>query len=252
MTHFNDLTPAEAERLALLMEECAEVQQVIGKILRHGYESCHPNGGLDNRDLLQKELGDVHFAINLMCEAQDVFHAVIENHENEKAVRIVKYLHHQDEGPATQTLSDEGRKLIRRFERLRLSPYHDAVGYPTIGYGHLLSREKWADLSQWPDITEEQADYLLRQDVHRFERAVSRLVSVPLSQGQFDALVSFTFNLGAGALQDSTLRRVLNEGHYYQIPHELRRWIYAGGVKLYGLKLRREAEAIAGRPWQSP
>ena len=153
---------------------------------------------------------------------------------------------------AMQTLSDEGRELIRRFEGLNLSPYHDAVGYPTIGYGHLLSREKWVDLSQWPKITEEQADDLLKQDVHRFERAVSRLVRVPLSQGQFDALVSFSFNLGVEALQASTLRRVLNEGHYYQIPYELRRWVYAGGVKLYGLARRRNAEVIIGQPWAAP
>ena len=106
-------------------------------------------------------------------------------------------------------LSDEGRELIRRFEGLRLSPYHDDVGYLTIGYGHLLSREKWADLSQRRTLlTEEEADDLLRQDVARFERAVARLIRVPLTQGQFDALVSFSFNLGAGALQASTLRRV--------------------------------------------
>ena len=146
-------------------------------------------------------------------------------------------------------MSDEGRGLIRRFESLRLWSYHDDVGYPTIGYGHLLSKEKWADLSQWLAITEEEADDLLGRDVHRFERAVSRLVHVPLSQGQFDALVSFTFNLGAGALQASTLRRVLNQGHYEKVPHELRRWVFAGGRKLRGLVRRREAEVTAGQPW---
>lgn len=152
-----------------------------------------------------------------------------------------------------QTLSGEGRVLIRHFEGLRLSPYHDDAGYPTIGYGHLLSKEKLADLSLWPsllDVTD--ADDLLKTDVKLFEHAVARLISVPLSQGQFDALVSFSFNLGIGALKMSTLRHVLNQGHYYQVPHELRRWVFAGGQKLRGLVRRREAEVTIGQPWQSP
>jgi lysozyme len=152
----------------------------------------------------------------------------------------------------TQTLSDKGRRLIQHFEGLRLSPYYDGVGYPTIGCGHLLSREKWADLSQWPVISKEQADDLLKEDVSRFEAAVARLIEVPLSQGQFDALVSFSFNLGSGALQTSTLRRVLNRGHYHEVPDQFRRWVFAGGQRLYGLARRREAEVTIGRPWQSP
>ncbi len=152
-----------------------------------------------------------------------------------------------------QTLSDEGRELIRRFEGLSLSPYHDAVGYPTVGYGHLLLKEKWADLSLWPNLSGlTDADDLLRSDAELFEKAVSRFIRVPLSQGQFDALVSFSFNLGTGALRASTLRRALNEGHYYLVPRELRRWVFAGGKKLLGLKRRREAEITLGSPWRAP
>lgn len=147
--------------------------------------------------------------------------------------------------------SPEGIALIKRFESLRLAPYHDAVGYPTTGYGHLLSKEKWADLSRWNPITEEEANDLLANDVGVYERAVERLVSVPLSTGQFDALVSFTFNLGAGALQASTLRRKLNRGEYHEAPRELMRWVFAGGRKLRGLVRRREAETILGMMWES-
>lgn len=147
--------------------------------------------------------------------------------------------------------SPEGIALIQRFEELRLEPYHDAVGYPTIGYGHLLSHEKWADLSQWPTITEEEADALLEQDLAQRERAVVRLVHAPLSSGQFSAIVSFTFNLGAGALQASTLRRKLNRGEYHEAPRELMRWVFAGGRKLRGLVRRREAESILGMMWES-
>lgn len=146
-------------------------------------------------------------------------------------------------------LSDEGLELIKRFEGLRLAPYHDDVGYPTVGYGHLLSKQKWADLNQWPTIQQEDADALLRQDVARFESAVARLIRVPLSQGQLDALVSFSFNLGAGALQASTLRRVINRGHYHEAPRQLLRWVFAGGRRLRGLVRRREAEVIVGQLW---
>lgn len=92
---FNGLTPAEAERLALLVEEMGETAQVVGKVLRHGYESYHPeNPGTTNRQLLEKELGDVNAAVNLMGSARDldvnaIFRACVE-----KAKRVASYLHH--------------------------------------------------------------------------------------------------------------------------------------------------------------
>jgi GH24 family phage-related lysozyme (muramidase) len=85
---------------------------------------------------------------------------------------------------------------------------------------------------------------LLRDDVGSAEKAVLRLINVPLSEGQFDALVGFTFNLGAGSLQSSTLRRVINRGDYAAAPEQLRRWVWARGVRLRGLVLRREAEIL--------
>ena len=92
-------------------------------------------------------------------------------------------------------------------------------------------------------ITEAEVENLLRQDVATAERAVLRLIHVPLTDEQFDALVSFTYNLGSGALQRSTLRRVINRHHHADVPRQLRRWVYAGGRKLKGLVRRREAEA---------
>jgi lysozyme len=84
---------------------------------------------------------------------------------------------------------------------------------------------------------------ILRNDVRVSERPVLRLIRVPLDDGQFDALVSFTFNLGAGALQRSTLRRKVNRKEHGEAALEFRRWIWAGGQKLKGLIRRREAEA---------
>ena len=105
-------------------------------------------------------------------------------------------------------LTEDGLALIKRFEGFAPEVYVCPGGWPTIGYGHVVrdeERERFAD-----GIGEATAEELLRLDVETAERAVLRLVRVPLTDGRFDALVSFTFNLGAGALQRSTLRRKVN------------------------------------------
>ena len=94
-------------------------------------------------------------------------------------------------------------------------------------------------------VTQAEATDLLRKDVRIAELAVLRLISVPLTDGQFDALVSFTFNLGAGALQRSTLRRKVNRGEHERVPAELLKWVWAAGKKLPGLVRRRQAEGVA-------
>ena len=141
-----------------------------------------------------------------------------------------------------RNISKTGLDVIKRFEGFSPTVYICLAGYPTIGYGHVVKpqeREQFAD-----GITAEQAETLLRQDVQTAERAVLRLITVPLTDGQFDALVSFTFNLGAGALQRSTLRRRVNRGDHAGVPAELRKWVWAGGRKLEGLVKRRKAEAF--------
>lgn len=97
MKFSNDLSDAQAERLAILLEEMGEAQQVIGKILRHGYESYDPTDKVDdsNRDLLNKELGDVRFAIDFLTYAGDLSAFRIQCRVGEKTERIKKYLHHQ-------------------------------------------------------------------------------------------------------------------------------------------------------------
>ncbi|OWK35445.1 MazG nucleotide pyrophosphohydrolase domain-containing protein [Fimbriiglobus ruber] len=95
--HFNKLTEGEAELLALLAEEMGEAIQIIGKILRHGYDSTHPDEpfGPDNREILEKELGDVRCAMILLCEAGDLRKEAIHRHADDKRERVGKYLHHQ-------------------------------------------------------------------------------------------------------------------------------------------------------------
>ena len=96
MNHFNDLTPAQAERLAILLEEMGEAQQAIGKILRHGYESRHPDGGQTNRESLERELGDVHHAIQRLCVRSDLNEKNILERSTVKGIKIGKYMHHDE------------------------------------------------------------------------------------------------------------------------------------------------------------
>lgn len=93
--HFNQLTEAEAERLALLAEECGEVIQAIGKVLRHGYESRHPNGGPTNREALERECGDVYYCIWQLIGSSDIDGNAMGQRASDKACSVRQYLHHQ-------------------------------------------------------------------------------------------------------------------------------------------------------------
>jgi len=135
--------------------------------------------------------------------------------------------------------SNAGLDLIKSFEGFSAKAYPDpAHGWnvPTIGYGTT------AGVKMGDTITKERAEELLREDVKRFEDQVLRLVKVPLTQGQLDALVSFTYNLGAANLGNSTLLRLLNAGDYKGAAAQFDRWNKAGGKVLKGLVTRRAAE----------
>ena len=135
-------------------------------------------------------------------------------------------------------LSVAGLKVLKRSEGFRGHTYKDVNGFPTIGYGHrLLHPESFPD-----GIGEAQAAEILVCDVRNAEQAVERLVKVELTQGQFDALVDFCFNLGAGRLASSTLLKALNGGRYEAAAEQLLRWDQAGGAENAGLKARRQAE----------
>lgn len=133
--------------------------------------------------------------------------------------------------------STNGVNLIQQFEGLRLQAYQDSVGIWTIGYGHT-----GADVKPGLKISQDQATSLLEKDLARFEAGVNKLVSVPLTQNQFDALVSFSYNLGIGSLQSSTLLKLLNAKNYQGAAEQFPRWNKAGGDVLAGLTKRRLAE----------
>jgi len=129
-------------------------------------------------------------------------------------------------------------RKLKEFEGLRLEAYQDAAGVWTIGYGHTGK-----DVRKGDRISEYWATDLLMRDLQRFIEAVDEL-NVARTQGQFDALVSFAFNLGICRLKSSTLLKVIREGgSRAQIRREFKRWVYAGGRRLKGLERRREWEA---------
>lgn len=132
--------------------------------------------------------------------------------------------------------SNRGLMLIKHFEGLRLRAYRCSAGVWTLGYGHT------SGVSPDSEITKEEAEHLLRIDVRDAEACISAHVNVPLTQNQFDALVSFIFNLGCGHFSTSTLLRKLNHGNYSGAAEEFPRWVKAGGVIMPGLVHRREDE----------
>ena len=132
----------------------------------------------------------------------------------------------------------KGIALIKSFEGLSLNKYQDIVGKWTIGYGHLILPDEVFNVA----LTEAQAEALLRRDLAVSEKGVNQYVIPPLTQNQFDALVSFTFNLGVGNLKNSTLLRVLNAQQYQNAADEFLRWDKAGGKQVAGLTRRRTAE----------
>lgn len=138
-------------------------------------------------------------------------------------------------------ITQKGLELIKQFEGFSSVIYKDSAGLPTIGYGHLIKENEKALFKS--GITKSKAEELLKADVNTAERAVTRLITVPLNDNQFDALVSFTFNLGAASLQRSTLRAKVNRAEHEQVSLEFLRWVYAGGRKIPGLIRRRQAEA---------
>lgn len=139
------------------------------------------------------------------------------------------------------TISNEGINFIKRHEGLRTKAYQDVVGKWTTGYGHLI-KLPYEEYFRDTELTEPMAENLLRMDVKTAVDCVLKNVRVPLDQCQFDALVDFTFNLGCGALERSTLLFLLNQGQYSAAAAQFPKWNKAGGKEVAGLTKRRNDE----------
>lgn len=133
--------------------------------------------------------------------------------------------------------SKTGLALTENFEGCRLKAYQDIRGIWTVGYGHT-----GPDVHVGMVITQGQAEALLAQDIQHAAEVVNRLVTVPVTQGEFDALTDFVYNLGEGHFAGSTLLKLLNEGNYQGAAAEFDKWSYAAAIQVAGLLRRRQAE----------
>ena len=142
-------------------------------------------------------------------------------------------------------ISQEGIALIKHYEGCKLESYQCSAGVWTIGYGSTKN------IKEGMSIDAEKAEQLLVKDLAIFEKEVKNLVSVPLEQNQYDAIVSWTFNLGSSNLKASTMLKVLNNGVYEAVPEQLKRWNKVKGVVNDGLVKRRKSEALLfeGKDW---
>ena len=142
-------------------------------------------------------------------------------------------------------ISQEGLSLIKKFEGCELEAYKCAAGVWTIGYGSTKG------VNEGDTITQEGADKLLTEEMHEYEGYINDMVTVDLKQNEFDALVSWVFNLGPSNLSSSTLLNRLNNKMWDDVPNQIKRWNKAGGEVLQGLVRRREAEALLfeGKEW---
>jgi lysozyme len=133
-----------------------------------------------------------------------------------------------------------GKELIKSFEGFRAIAYICPAGVPTIGYG--TTRINGSRVKEGMKITSDEAEVFLEQDLKVFEDAINHNVLVEINQNQFDALVSFVYNVGIANFKKSTLLKKLNKGDYEEASNQLLRWTRAGGKVLNGLVRRREAE----------
>lgn len=146
----------------------------------------------------------------------------------------------------SKQVSDYGKSFIKKKEGLRTTIYKDNAGLDTIGYGHLITKAEKTAGTYKQGITERQAENLFEDDIELVRINLNRLLSnnniTTVTQGQFDALASFVFNLGIGKLEDSTLLKYFKAGKVNDAADQFLRWVYAGKQKIKGLQIRRAAE----------
>lgn len=155
-----------------------------------------------------------------------------------------------------RNISEKGLAFIKEVEGSESKVYLDSAGLPTIGVGHLLTQDELTSgkikigdkvVKYGKGLTDTEITKLLWQDLERFVGVVNSQVRVPVTQNEFDTLVSFSFNVGTYAFKNSTLLKLLNAGKKDEVPNQLRRWIHSAGKVVKGLVNRREKEVALWR-----
>ena len=139
-------------------------------------------------------------------------------------------------------VNQEGLDIIKHFEGYSSTVYADPIGIPTIGFGSIWDKEGNRLTMDHEPITEQEGEFLLVRELKHVESAIARLIRVELTENQFSAIASLTFNIGCGRLKSSTLRAKINRGDYSGASAEFPKWRRAGGRILKGLVRRRKAE----------
>ena len=140
-------------------------------------------------------------------------------------------------------IDQDGINLIKKWEGLYLKAYQDSVGVWTIGWGSIKNTNLGIDVYPGLVITREKAEEWLHVELDEKAVALNRLLNVPVSQGEFNVLMSFEYNLGIGALQHSTLLKLLNQRNYDAVPAQILRYDHGDGRVIRGLTERRRDEA---------
>lgn len=143
----------------------------------------------------------------------------------------------------TLKISEKGIALIKDAEGFSAKPYQDVAGYWTIGYGHkILETDDIYPYGEKNLITNEEAENILLRDISWAERCVNANVSAPLTQNQYDALISFVYNVGCGNFEQSMMLKLINDGDFETASEEFKRWVYSKGRYIAGLENRRTKE----------
>lgn len=208
--HLSELTPEQMKELQLLLNNCGYgliVDGILGHRTEKAFNSFKKQNFLEHPNLIGK-------------------------------TTVEKLLQFK---PKQRQVNQAGMELIKEFEGFRRNAYLCPAGVWTIGYGSTFYPDG-RKVQKGDVISNKEAEELLKITVNNFANEVDRLVTVPINDNQFSALVSFTFNVGVYAFKNSTLRRVLNQGNYQEAARQFLRWDKAGGKTLAGLTRRRQAE----------
>lgn len=253
------------ERLAALMEQLCQFVEETLQMLSQRLEALE-NGGWQGEDMqkfqiaMESQLQTTYRLAQSLCNTASIFYKIAETLRQAEEDAASKFYLNQSAGGQDGTgsgagngtapmfptnISEGGVRLVGSFEGFRGNLYNDPAGHATIGFGHLVHPGpiNGSEPDEFKNgISYERGLEILQGDLRNAEDIVRRNVKVPLNQHQFDALVSFAFNVGGGQFAESNVLQAVNAGNFGTVPEMLNMWVRAGDQRLEGLVRRRAAE----------